>query len=185
MSKTSLVHLYLKVIMCTRFYLNCMETAVEVVPSTRFLQKCGCHGNAMFDKLKNISCTCISGSSCVLRFIWIAWKLEVVPPTKFFKKCGCHSNTLYDTLKTCLAHLYFSGRHVCHLPFELHENCWSSSIHKILLWTDWPTIRLLRWFQCTPLQSLFGGDIKRNQTWKNEGGITYLHLLQFKVMSNP
>ena len=50
-SKTCLAHLHFRSCVYTRFHLNHIKT-VEFVPPTMFGQKCGCHGNTLYDKLK-------------------------------------------------------------------------------------------------------------------------------------
>ena len=53
-------------------YLNPLRS-VEEFSSTRFLDKCGYHGNALSDTLKNhVKHIYISRKSCVQNFMWIA-----------------------------------------------------------------------------------------------------------------
>ena len=80
---------------------------VEVVPSKRYVQTCGCHGNTFSDILINHILQIYTwGSSHEPTFIWITSRLwKKFHPQGFSNKMLPWQHFVWQTEKACLAHL--------------------------------------------------------------------------------
>ena len=73
------------------------------------------------------------GSSSVPIFLWTAWKqhVQVVPPTRFWHKMWLPWQHIVKKNKKTFCTIKLQGHPIYQLSFQLHQNCWNRSTHKV------------------------------------------------------